>query len=278
MWEIRAEMASFLLAIVFLFGLLFGSFLNVCIYRIPRDLSVVAPRSFCPACERQLSWQQNIPVVSFFLLRGRCRYCSQAISWRYPLVEVISAVLCTLVVAFYGFTPAAAKWACFELVLIVLFFTDWEERILPDEVILFASLAAILSFFFVPLPGVLADLLLPHGGWRGQSFVNALVGAGLLALPIWLLGTVWSWLRKREALGFGDVKLLAMLGLFLGPEHGLLAITIGTVGGAVFGVAGLLLNKKEAASYGLPFGSFLCLGAAIIPFLFRLSPGLLAVP
>ena len=271
-------MALFLLAVVFLFGLLFGSFLNVCIYRIPRDISVVAPRSFCPACERQLSWHQNIPVLSFFLLRGRCRYCSQAISWRYPLVEIISAILCTLVVAFYGFTPAAAKWACFELVLIVLFFTDWEERILPDEVILFGSLVALWSVFLVPLPGVLAELLLPHSAVRVQSLVNGLLGASILALPIWLLGIFWSWLRKREALGFGDVKLLAMLGLFLGPDHGLLAITIGTVGGAVFGVAGLLLHKKEAASYELPFGSFLCLGAAIIPFLFRLLPGLLAVP
>ena len=270
-------MTLFLLALTFLFGLLFGSFLNVCIYRIPRDLSIVSPRSFCPACERQLTWAQNIPVFSFLLLRARCRYCSQSISFRYPVVELLAALLCTLLAAFYGFTPATAKWICLELTLIVLFFTDWEERILPDELVLFGALAALVSCFFIRLPGAFGGLLLPQSGHRAQSLLNAVLGAALLALPIWLLGAAWSRLRKREALGFGDVKLLAMLGLFLGPEHGLLALSIGTIGGALYGVVSLLITKKEAASYELPFGSFLCLGAALIPFIFHLPTRLLAV-
>ncbi|HEX4167832.1 MAG TPA: prepilin peptidase [Bryobacteraceae bacterium] len=267
-----------ILCLAFLAGLLFGSFLNVCIYRIPRDLSIVAPRSFCPECGKQLSWWQNLPLLSYLLLRGRCRQCRERISWRYPLVELVTGGLFLLIAKEFGLAPKALKWVVFESLLLILFWTDAEERILPDEVIIFGSAAALACCFFIPLPGLMGTLIAPKESVVVQSIVNALAGAALLAIPIWLIGALYGRLRRREALGLGDVKLLAMIGLFLGLEHGLLAITIGTVAGALFGVFYVAITKKDVASYELPFGSFLCVGAALLPLIFTWSRGALAVP
>ena len=266
------------LCLAFLAGIIFGSFLNVCIYRIPRDISIVAPRSFCPECGKQLNWVQNVPLVSYLLLRGRCRHCRQPISWRYPLVELLTGFMFLLVAKEFGLSPSALEWAVFESLLMVLFWTDVEERILPDEVILFGSVAALAFCFFIPLPGIVGSMIASQESILLQSIVNALVGAALLAAPIWLIGALYGRLRRRKALGLGDVKLLTMMGLFLGLERGLLAITIGTVAGALFGVSYLLITKKDAGSYELPFGSFLCLGAALLPLISAWSGGALAVP
>ncbi len=266
------------LAFAFLAGLIFGSFLNVCIYRIPRDISIVAPRSFCPECGTQLGWQQNVPLLSYLLLRGRCVHCKQSIAWRYPLVELITGCLFLLIVEEFGLSAAACKWAVFEAVLTVLFWTDLEERILPDEVVLFGSVAGIVSCFFVAVPGIAGAAIAPQRPVIVQSLVNALLGAALLALPIWGIGALYGYWRKVEALGLGDVKLLGMIGLFLGLERGLLAITAGTVAGAIFGVLYISIGKKDARSYELPFGSFLCLGAALLPLIFAWRGIPLAVP
>ena len=266
------------LVLSFLFGLVFGSFLNVCIYRIPRDLSVVAPRSFCPECGNQLAWTHNIPILSYFLLRGRCGHCAQSIGIRYPLVELTGGILFALIAFKYGWSIEGAKWATFELLLTALFWTDLEERILPDELTIGGALVGLVFSVFVGVSGVLGPLLLPNSSNLWQSLVNAVLGALLVALPIWLIGGVYGLLRKREALGLGDVKLLLMLGIFLGPEAGILALTIGAVAGALVGVVLLIRLRGGAGSYELPFGSFLCAGAVIMPFLSYSLQSPLAVP
>src|SRR5271165_3510757 len=137
-----------------LFGLLIGSFLNVCIYRLPRDLSVVHPRSYCPRCEHPIAWYDNIPVVSFALLRGRCRHCGATIPWRYPLVELLTGVAFAGAVSLLGPVIAAAKLCVFSAILIALVFAGLEERILPDEFTLGGIAAGLLFSVFVPLRGI----------------------------------------------------------------------------------------------------------------------------
>src|SRR3954453_10849476 len=136
-----------------LFGLLLGSFLNVCIYRIPRDLSVVWPRSFCPECGQTIKWHENIPLLSFVLLGGRCSSCSQTIGFRYPAVEILTATVFGIIAYKYSFTLVAAKWCIFEALLIALFWTDMEERILPDELTIGGALVGAVLSFFVSVPG-----------------------------------------------------------------------------------------------------------------------------
>lgn len=252
------------------FGLLCGSFLNVCIYRIPRDISIVRPRSFCVHCERQIAWYDNVPLLSYAKLRGRCRACEQAIGVRYPLVELTTAVLFTGIAVRYGWSLAALKWALFEAILVVLFWTDLEERILPDELTLGGTAIGIIFAVFVMVPGLFGQLLLARSKLFWQSLFNAGLGALILAGPIWLLGIAYARLRKREGLGFGDVKLLVLLGVFLGIEKGLLALMIGAIAGSILGVGYALLTHKAISSYELPFGSFLCAGAAVVPLLGRL--------
>lgn len=265
-------MTPVLLFFAFLFGIVFGSFLNVCIYRIPRDLSVVAPRSFCPECGSQLSWKENVPILSYFTLRGRCRSCRQPIGLRYPVVEMTTGVIFVVIASRYGLTLAAAKWIVFEMLLTVLFWTDLEERILPNELTIGGTLTGLLFAAFVGVPGGLAVLLLPTSGWRWQSLSNAALGSAMLSVPVWVFGSVYGRIRQREALGFGDVKLLMMLGAFLGLEKGVGALMIGAIAGALVGIGLLIRKKREALSYELPFGSFLCFAAALLPLFSQQLP------
>jgi leader peptidase (prepilin peptidase) / N-methyltransferase len=258
------------IAVATVFGLMFGSFLNVCIYRIPRDLSVVAPRSFCPECGARIAWHDNIPLLSYVVLRGRCRACGKRIGLRYPIVEMSTAILFAATAIQYGWSTVALKWALFEAIVITLFWTDIEERILPDELTLGGSLAGLLIAFFVRVPGHLGELFLSDSKLAWQSLFNAGVGAMVLAGPIWMLGIMYSRVRGREGLGFGDVKLLVLLGVFLGLENGLVALLIGVVSGSVIGIAYIWVAGKKASTYELPFGSFLCAGAALVPLMNRL--------
>ncbi len=267
----------FLLSLAALFGLAVGSFLNVCIYRVPRDLSVVHPRSFCPSCDAPVAWYDNIPVLSFLKLRGRCRHCRNPIGTSYVFVELVTAVTFVAVVSRYGISLAAAKWIVYECLLIVLFWTDWYERILPDEFTLGGSVVGLILAFVVGVPGIAGEFLLSNRGWRIESLFNSILGGLLAALPIWLLGFLYEKVRKREGLGFGDVKLLLLLGVFLGPENALSALTLGTVAGALFGIFQVLVRRKEAWNYALPLGSFLSAAGYLIPLVARLSltPGVL---
>jgi leader peptidase (prepilin peptidase) / N-methyltransferase len=263
-----ADYAAFSIALAALAGLLIGSFLNVCIYRLPRDLSVVTPRSFCPECGSQIAWYDNVPLLSYFRLRGRCRACSNPIGWRYPLVESTTAVLFALTVAEYGWTLAALKWCVFNALLIALFWTDLEERILPDELTLGGTAAGLIFAVFAGVPSGLPGLLFPALSPVLKSVAGAALGASL-ALPLWAIGALYGWIRRREALGWGDVKLLALLGVFLGPERGLFALLIGTVSGSLLGLLYILLTRKKASSYELPLGTFLCAGGVLVPLLTR---------
>ena len=247
-----------------LFGLLLGSFLNVCIYRIPRDLSVISPRSFCPECGSRIAWYDNIPVLSYVFLRGECRSCGKVIGLRYPAVELAMAGAYTVVAIRYGWTLAALKWMIFEALVIALFWTDLEERILPDELTLGGTAVGLILAAFVQVPGGFAGLFWPwRSAWR--SIADATVAAMLLTGPIWLVGKLYERVRKREALGLGDVKLLLLFGVFLGLENGLMALLIGALSGSVIGLIYIFATRKKVSETELPFGSFLCAGAAFLP-------------
>jgi leader peptidase (prepilin peptidase) / N-methyltransferase len=262
-----------------LFGLLIGSFLNVCIYRMPRDLSVVRPRSHCPQCEKQISWYDNIPVLSYILLGARCRHCKVRIPFRYPLVELLTAASFAIVAHAYGLTPAALKGCLYSSLLIGLIFADFEQLILPDEFTIGGTLAGVLLAAFVPLPGFLMQVLLPSStDPRLVSVAESVFAAVFCSFALWGIGELYYRVRKREGLGFGDVKMVAMIGAFQGLQGTLLTLVMGSVLGSVLGLAFILLSRKDASSYELPFGSFLGAAALAVgvygPALFHWPRGL----
>ncbi len=249
-----------------LFGLLFGSFLNVCIYRVPRDLSIVAPRSFCPSCHRQIGWYDNVPVLSYLLLQGRCRGCRKLISWRYPAVELTTGLLFFLTVTSFGREPVTLKWLLFESLMVVLFWTDAELHLLPDEFTLGGILVGFVCAAFVPMPGIVADLVAPGSGEPLHSLLNAASGTLVLSLPFAVFAFLYTRIRKIVPPGLGDVKLLGTLGAFLGVEQGLLALLIGSLCGSVLGLGYMLITRKDPQTYLLPFGTFLCAAAVLVVF------------
>jgi leader peptidase (prepilin peptidase) / N-methyltransferase len=253
---------SYLFAVLAgLAGLLIGSFLNVCIYRLPRDLSVVRPRSHCPGCEKQIAWYDNIPVVSYLVLGGRCRHCRERISLRYPLVELATAAAFALCVAMLGLTWPAAKFAMLSAILIALIATDLEERILPDEFTLGGTVLGIALSGVVPLdPGLATFLVVGSLGPRWSSVVESLTGAFLSSGMIWGFAWVYGKIRRRDVLGLGDVKMIAMLGAFLGLEEALLILCLAGFAGSVVGIIYIVATKKDWSTYELPYGSFI--GAA----------------
>jgi leader peptidase (prepilin peptidase)/N-methyltransferase len=249
-----------------LFGLLIGSFLNVCIYRWPRDLSVVRPRSRCNSCEAQIAWYDNIPLASFALLGGKCRQCSAAIGWRYPLVELLTAVCFAWFVGHFGLTLVALKSCVLSALLVGLTFSDLETLLLPDELTIGGFLIGLAFSFFLPVPGgifrAIFGLFGLELGTRMGSFVEALLGALVPAGTIWFGGWLFEKLRNKEGLGFGDVKMLAMIGAFLGIQGALLTLIIGSVAGSLIGLIFIKATGKDPANYQLPFGTFL--GAAAL--------------
>lgn len=253
-----------------LFGLLLGSFLNVCISRLPDDYSIVAPRSQCPRCGSAIAAHDNIPLLSFVLLGGRCRSCRAPISFRYPAVELLTAALFCFIVFREGASWAAVKWCVFAAILVELIFSDWETLILPDEFSKWGIALGITFAAIVPLPRTLPSALLwmfyPQAGEGVASVVSAIAGAGILAGGLWLLGAAYQWVRGREGLGFGDVKMVAFLGAFMGLEPALLGIMAGSLLGSVIGLIWMKLSGKDAAHFELPFGSFLGIGALLVAY------------
>lgn len=244
-------------------GLLTGSFLNVCIARLPDDYSVVTPRSHCPACGAGIAWYDNVPVLSFLLLRGRCRQCRAPISWRYPLVELLTAVLFFAVVQAAGWNWAAAKWCVFAALLIELSFSDLETRILPDEFTKGGIAAGLFFAAVVPLPEGLVSMLIGAPTRMAASFVEALAAALLLPFLLWTVGEVFRRVRGREGLGFGDVKLVGLLGAFLGLETAVLVLALSSVLGLAIGLPYIYWRKEDPGHYELPFGTFLGLGGLL---------------
>jgi leader peptidase (prepilin peptidase)/N-methyltransferase len=252
--------------LAFLAGLLIGSFLNVCIYRLPRDLSVVRPsRSFCPHCEKTIAWYDNIPVVSYVALGGRCRHCRERILPRYLIVEVATGAAFAVCVAALGMSLPALKYAIFSAIMIALTASDIEERILPDEFTLGGTLIGLALAPFVPLERYFVSMFMPYAWgprWAslGESAFAAVVGSG----AIWLVGYLYEKLRHREGLGFGDVKMIAMIGAFLGLQGALQSLILASIAGSILGLAYIKITHKDAATYELPFGSFLGLAALAV--------------
>ena len=240
--------------LVVLFGLIFGSFLNVCIHRLPRDGSVVRPRSHCIHCGHQIDWYDNIPVAGFFLLGRSCRHCRASISWRYTLVELLTAAFFLLIYANWGLTPYAAKMALFVTLLEGMVFSDWETRLLPDEFTLGGLAAGMALAWFIPVQNGMAGMFVDSEGMA--SVFDASMGASFAAGALWLVGYLFKMVRNLEGLGFGDVKMVAMMGAFLGLSSTLLAILLACVAGSAGGLAFILLMKKDS-KYELPLGSFL---------------------
>jgi leader peptidase (prepilin peptidase)/N-methyltransferase len=242
-------------------GLLIGSFLNVCIYRLPLDLSVVRPRSHCPRCEKQIDWYDNIPVLSYLILGGKCRHCGERIPLRYPVVELATAAAFALCVAKLGITWPAAKFSMLSAILIALIATDLEERILPDEFTLGGTVLGIALSGVVPLdPGIVSFLLFGMIDRRWLSVAESLTGAFVSSGLIWGFAALYGKLRKREVLGLGDVKMIMMLGAFLGLEEALLILCVAGFAGSLIGVIYIVAAKKDWSTYELPYGSFI--GAA----------------
>ena len=259
--------------IAFFGGLLIGSFLNVCVFRLPRDLSVVAPRSFCPECEKRIAAWDNIPVISYLLLGGKCRYCKRAIGWRYPFVELVTGLAFAFAVYANGLTPGALKLCVFWAILIDLIATDFEERILPDEFTLGGAALGIIFAAFVPMEVGIVGIFFHNAlSPRWQSVGDSVVGAVFPCLTIWFIGWLYEKLRHKEGLGFGDVKMIAMIGAFLGLQGALLTLILGSVVGAVTGIIYVLWTRKDMGSYELPFGSFLGLAALGISVYGALDP------
>lgn len=227
-------------------GLVLGSFLNVCIYRLPVGQSVVAPRSRCPRCEKLIVWYQNIPVLSWLLLRGRCSNCSVRISIRYPFVEALSGVSVLLLWRTFGYQAAFPIAAAFVLAMIALFFTDLDHQLLPDAITLTGFATGMAIAWFNPF--------LTGEGW-GRIWV-ALSGAALGSGLLWGVGAIYGKLRGVEAMGMGDVKMMAMVGAFTGPGGVLVTIFAASLVGAVVGVAMIPLGGRTMQDK-LPFGCFL---------------------
>ena len=224
-------------------GLVVGSFLNVCIYRLPRGQSVNWPASRCTTCDRSLAWYENIPVVSWLVLRGRCRTCGERISVMYPIVEAITAALFIAGYFIYGWTPLLAVRLAFACAMVVLFVIDLQHYLLPNV---------------ITVPGIVIgfalSLVLPPG-WKA-SLIGLIAGGGLL----FAIAEAWYRFRGIEGLGMGDVKMLAMIGAFLGWKLMLVTLVLSSFAGSLIGVGAIALGRGGMKSM-LPFGTFLAVGA-----------------
>lgn len=230
-------------------GLMVGSYLNVLIHRIPIGRSTVMERSACPWCGGLIRAWDNIPLLSFLLLRGRCRRCSGPIHWRYPMIEALTGLLFVLCLGSFGPTTDAVVAAVFCSLMVALAGIDRDHFLLPDK---------------ITLPGILAGLAL-QPWFQGPTFLEAilgvLVGAGLLILLV----NFWYWLRGEEGMGLGDVNMLAMIGAFLGWQGVLVTLVLATLTGAVAGLA-MMLGGRGGMRSKLPFGVFLALGGLVTLF------------
>lgn len=234
-----------LLLVAGLFGALIGSFLNVCIYRLPLGKSIVWPASACTSCQRPLAWYENIPVFSWSVLGGKCRTCKAPINMRYPIVELLTGVMCAGALWLWGPSVLFLSRFIFGCALLVLFAIDLEHQLLPNS---------------ITLPGIVVGFifsLYTGPGWL-PSLLGILVGGGIL----FAVAEAYYRLRHEEGLGMGDVKMLAMIGAFLGWQATLMTLMMGSIAGSVVGVLMIALKRGDM-KYALPFGTFLAMGAAL---------------
>ncbi|HYL86850.1 MAG TPA: prepilin peptidase, partial [Candidatus Angelobacter sp.] len=226
----------------FLFGIVIGSFLNVCITRIPEEISIISPGSRCPKCGTPIKPYDNVPVFAWIWLGGKCRACGAPISVMYPLMELATGLLFVAAFLEYGLTQATVKWLCFTCLVLVLTVTDLRVRLLPDMVTWPGFAAGLLFSFFVPPRDGFAMVLSwrlfhqrLHASWLG--ILDGLLGAAFGSFLLWGLAAVYRAVRKREGMGMGDVKMMAMVGAFLGLRGPFLTILLGSLLGCVIGLA-----------------------------------------
>lgn len=235
----------FILTLVTLFGLAIGSFLNVVIYRLPLGKSLIRPTSSCPQCGEPIKPYDNIPIISYIILKGRCRNCGERISPRYVLVESISGAAALLAILYFGLNVRGIETAILSFVFIAIFFIDLDHTIIPD---LFTIPGIVIGLGVSFIPGAFVN-------WS-QALLGALIGGG----AFFLVGTVGRLVFRKEALGLGDVKFAAMLGAFIGWMNLLLVLVLASFFGSLVGIALIVLSKKGKRSY-IPFGPFLVAGA-----------------
>ena len=237
-----------ILVLVFLFGISFGSFLNVLIYRLPLKISLIKPPSKCPECDTPIRFYDNIPVISYVILGGKCRHCKKNISLRYPVIEILSGLLTVYAIYSFGFTLKGIEVVFLSLVFLAIFFIDLDHTIIPD---VFTIPGVIIGIAVSLLPGAMV-------GWK-QSLIGMAVGGGAFVL-VGILGQI---IFKKEALGFGDVKYAAMVGAFLGWKNLILMLIIASFLGSIIGISLIYLSGKKGKSTYIPFGPFLTVGAWI---------------
>ncbi len=240
-------------AFIFAFGAVVGSFLNVCIYRIPNDMSIVFPPSSCPKCKAKIKPYDNIPIISYIFLGGKCRSCKEKISLRYPMVELLSALLALALYMKFSLTPALPFYYLFICALIVITFIDIDHYIIPDVISIPMLVIGVAASFFSRRLGLIV-------GVRG-ALLGAVTGSGFLLL----VAALYYVVKKKEGMGMGDVKLLAMLGAFLGLRSVFFIIFVSSLLGALYGIPYVMISKK-GAKHPIPFGPFLAAAGVIYLF------------
>ena len=233
----------------FVFGMVVGSFLNVCICRMPNKESVVSPPSHCPHCDYQICWYDNIPLVSYLLLRGKCRGCGAHISLQYPLVELLNGVLTLFVFFKFGPTLEFAVWFLFCSALVVITFIDIEHQIIPDEISLSGIVVGFVLSFFM----------------KDHTWMNSLLGILLGGGSLLLVAYIYQRLTGKDGMGGGDIKLLAMMGAFMGWKAIPFIIFASSLVGSLVGVSIMLLQKKNS-KLAIPFGPYLAFAAVLYIF------------
>ena len=289
-------------AYFFLFGIVVGSFLNVCISRIPEGLSIVSPGSRCPRCLTPIKPYDNVPIFGWLWLGGKCRSCKLPISPMYPLIEMTTGLLFAACFLRFGFTAETAKWIVFSCLLVVLAITDVRVRILPDVVNWPGFAAGMIFSFFVPVndgSGYVLGVRVLHRPLpeTAVSVLDAALGALFGSMFLWGVATLYRAVRGREGMGLGDVKMMALVGAFVGLRGTFLTILLGTLLGSILGVLVILgiflsgwkkpvavrasrrglgtpsaLHWAIASRYQLPLGTFLAVGALTVMFFFAGSP------
>jgi leader peptidase (prepilin peptidase)/N-methyltransferase len=248
------ELEQFCQILFFVTGAMIGSFLNVCIVRLPYEKSVITPGSHCTKCKKPIRWFDNIPLISYFVLRGKCRDCGAKFSIRYPLVELLTALTFLEFFLYYGLTWLLLPYLIMVSGFIVGTIVDLEHRILPDEVTLGGAIAGLVCSVLIPqLHGTDSRILA-----LGQSGLGILVGGG----SIYLMGLFGEWVFKKEAMGGGDVKLLAMIGSFLGWKFAILSFFLAPFFGSIVGI----IEKIRTNDSTIAYGPYLALGALVSLF------------
>ncbi|MBI5642965.1 MAG: prepilin peptidase [Deltaproteobacteria bacterium] len=238
-------MADMLIILPFIFGAVVGSFLNVCIYRIPLGISVVSPPSRCPSCGTSIPFYYNVPIFGYVILRGRCASCKTPLSVKYPLVEALTGALAALLFLKYQITPALFIYFAFLSALVVVTFIDLKYQIIPDV---------------ISLPGVIIGLLLSY--FLPVGIIDSLIGILLGGGTLFGIAAAYLLLAKTEGMGGGDIKLLAMIGAFLGWKGVIVTLLLGSFMGAFIGM-GYILFAGKGSRFPIPFGPFLACGALV---------------